>query len=286
MPEVPLPEEFAKPSLIEDMPISYGFRPPYWAKLQALLAQVSDVCIGIVGLPGAGKTTLLRVACDGGLSSDRDRQVRFMVSAPVSGDPLEIARQLVLGLCVALIREGTGANLRRASTGVGRRALIVSVLAIISGAALLALSAKGVHLAIQAVAGAALVLAGIVGLPYRLAVSAVHLVRPSVSGDLVFRPRELYERAAALAEALDAERRFETTVTRGWTTGVTPVPGLALGATGSVAKKILPMSLSELAEHYNKLVLDIGYDTPLLACIDGLDKCSPATDIEQILFAR
>ena len=183
-------------------------------------------------------------------------------------------------------------SLRRTPARVKRRALIVGAVATIAGATLLVLSAKGIRINAQTGVGAALVLAGIVGLLSQFAGHAVRLTRtgraaptrPVGTDDRVRRPRELYERAAALAETLEAERKFETTVTSGWTAGLTPAPGVAFGATGSVSKKILPMSLYELAEQYSTLVHDVGHDTPLLICIDGLDKCSPATDIEQILF--
>jgi hypothetical protein len=94
----------------------------------------------------------------------------------------------------------------------------------------------------------------------------------------------LYKRAAALADTLDAERRFETTVTSGWTSSLTPLTGLQFGSSGSVSKKLLPTPLPDLAESFAQLVAEVSAETPLLIGIDGLDKRDPGADIDQTLF--
>ena len=102
-------------------------------------------------------------------------------------------------------------------------------------------------------------------------------------GDSVRRSRKLYKRAAALADTLDAERRFETTVTSGWTAGLTPLTGMQFGSSGSVSKKLLPTPVSDLAQGFAQLVGDVAAETPLLVGIDGPDKCGPGADIDQTL---
>ncbi len=275
-----------------DAPITTVHTRPQ-AELEDLLARGSAVCIGVVGPPGTGKTSLMATACYGSLSPDRPRLLGLRVSVSASADPNEIARQLVLSLCAELLGEQASPRLHRDSNVFARKATLISSVAAVAGAVLLVLSARGVRINTQVGLGWVLLVAGVIGLLSRLETRLGRFTRrtsfqnpagPFSAGGSVRRPRKLYERAAALAESLDSERRFETTVTSGWTTGLTPFTGLQLNSSGSVSKKLLPTPLSDLAQLYAQLVADVAVDTPLLISIDGLDKCDPNVDIDQTLF--
>jgi hypothetical protein len=56
-----------------------------------------------------------------------------------------------------------------------------------------------------------------------------------------------------------------------------------IGTSGSVSKRLLPMSLNDLAIHYEKLVTAVTRGRDLLVGIDGLDKRGSLADIDPIL---
>jgi len=119
---------------------------------------------------------LIRAACAGALSRHRDRLLGFVVQAPASAEPAEVARQLLAGLCAAILSERTGTGLRRTSADASRQAAVIdSVVASIAGASLLGLSASGVRVDIQTAVGTALVLAGIISLLARFPVRTKRL---------------------------------------------------------------------------------------------------------------
>jgi GTPase SAR1 family protein len=262
-------------------------------ELKDLLVRDSAVRIGVVGPPGTGKTSLMNTACHGFLSPDQDELLGFMVPVPATADPNDIARQLALGLCIALLGERAGPRSRWVSDSLARKAPLIGSAAIVAGSVLLGLSAKGVHINTQMGLASLLLLAGIIGLFSQFATRADRFGSRALfrrnfgvfaAGYSVPRSRKLHKRAAALADLLEAERRFETTVTSGWTTGLTPLTGLQLGSSGSVSKKLLPTPLSDLAELFGQLAADVAAETTVLIGIDGLDKCDPSVDIDNTLF--
>ena len=249
-------------------------------------------CIGLSGLPGTGKTDLMVEACKENLVPGEDLMPGFVMRAPVNVDYSEIARQLVLSLCSFISGEEAGSRFHNISDDhAGKGALISSIVAVIAGSVLLGLSAAGIRINAQADLASVVLLGGVVGL---VAWFLVHVrgsgewfaSRRSAGGasqDGFTTSSELRKRAAALAGTLQAERRFETTVTSGWTGGLA-VSGMEIGSTGSVSKKLLPMPLDELARCYQELVAAMAGKRCLLIGIDGLDKRGPGADIDQIIY--
>lgn len=293
MPDAPPPKTSA--ILLSDSPLTSddNVYTRSQNELKGLLTQDYPVCISVVGPPGTGKTSLMSMACYGSLSPDRSRILGFIASVPPSADSTEIARQLVLNLCTALLGERVGPRLRGVSNGFTGKAVLISSVAAVAGSILLGLSAKGIRINSQMGLGWALVLAGVIGIlssfvarvgRFKGSGSLQRSAKDFFRGGRASRPRKLYKRAAELADTLEAERRFETTITSGWTAGLTPLTGLQFGSSGSVSKKLLPTPLSDLAQGFAQLVADVAAETPLLIGIDGLDKCGPGADIDQLLF--
>jgi Cdc6-like AAA superfamily ATPase len=263
-----------------------------WQNLEKMLKKGGPSRIGVTGRPGTGKTDLMSAACRGELASDLKPKIGFVVPAPVNADSNEIARQLVLSLCVEVLRKGPGTRRRGISDGhAGKGALISSVTAVVVGSVLLVLSARGIRINAQIDLGSVLVLAGVVGLLAGFAARVGPMVRFALhrlakgfskGGDVP--SFTAYIRAAALMDSLEAERRFETTVTSGWAGGLT-TSGVQIGTTGSVSKKLLPMPLTELHDRYKTLVTAYCYgEEYLLIGIDELDKRGPGADIDRILY--
>jgi hypothetical protein len=262
-----------------------------WTDLKEKLAKPYK-CIGLAGLPGTGKTDLMVEACKGILAPSWDLMPGFVMRAPANADYSEIARQLVLSLCSFVSGEEAGSRVRGISADrAGKGAFISSIAAVIAGSVLLGLSAAGVRINAQVDLASVVLLAGVVGL---LAWFMAHVGRSvgwfasrrpagGASQDGLTFSSGLRKRAAELADTLEAERRFETTVTSGWAGGLT-ASGVEIGSTGSVAKKLLPMPLYELAKCYRELVAAVAGERCLLIGIDGLDRRGPGADIDQVLY--
>jgi hypothetical protein len=251
-----------------------------------------DKCSGVAELPGAGKTDPAAETGKGNLIPDRDLMPGFVMRAPVNADHSEIARLLVLNLCSLVSGEEAGSRMRSIAAGhAGMGALISSVAAVIVGSVLLGLSAAGIRISAQVDLATVVLLAGVAGLlawfiPYVGRYWGWFAFRRSAGGtfgdDVKFSPK-LRKHAVILADRLEAERRFETTVTSGWS-GQLTVSGVQIGPSGSVSKKHLPMPLDELARHYQDLASKVAGKKCLLIGIDGLDKRGPGADIDQILY--
>jgi hypothetical protein len=267
-----------------------------WAELKGLMegTQPPPECIGVTGFPGAGKSELIIEACTGKLLSGHKPITGYVVPVPANADSGEIARQLVLYLCGAILGTPAAARLRGVPGTLPRKAgLISSVVAIVAGSVLLVLSAEGIRSNVQVDLGSVFVLAGVVGLFSWLViqmwgpvgwVTLRRVARDSGEVNGVPYSRELCKSAAELADRLENDRWFETTVTSGWTGALTTSAGLAVGTSGSVSKKVLPTPLSALRESYVQLIAKVVAKTNLVIGIDGLDKYSPGADIDRILF--
>lgn len=254
------------------------------------------VHIGVTGLPRTGKTDLMKAACKGELGSEPTPLLGFVVKVPAAADSNEIARRLVLELCGEILnRLGKNAGTRRRDISdnfAEKGSLIISAAVIAAGAVLLGLSAGGIHVNAQLDLGSFLILAGAVSLLARLGTRAGISRKSPALGREAKRSSELYRRAVALADSLEAEGRFETTFSSGWASGLTT--GVQMGTSGTVSKKLLPMSITELAGHYEDLIVDYRrYNGPgsadtgkqyLLIGIDGLDKRGAGADIDSTLY--
>jgi len=267
-----------------------------WADLKDLMEGTPPPpdCIGVTGFPGAGKSELIIEACTGKLLSGHKPITGYVVPVPANADSGEIARQLVLYLCGAILGTPAAARLRGVPGTLPRKAgLISSVVAIVAGSVLLVLSAEGIRSNVQVDLGSVFVLAGVVGLFSSLViqvwgpvgwVALRRVARDSGEGNGIPYSRELCKSAAELADRLENDRWFETTVTSGWTGGLTTSAGLAVGTSESVSKKVLPTPLSALRESYAQLIARVVAKTNLVIGIDGLDKYGPGADIDRILF--
>lgn len=265
-----------------------------WDKLKELMRGTPPDCIGVTGFPGAGKSELIIEACSGELLSEHKPITGYVVRVPANADSAEIARLLVLYLCGAILGTPAAARLRGVPGTLPRKAgLISSVVAIVVGWTLLALSAEGIRSSAQVDLGSVFVLAGIIGLLSWLViqmwgpvgwVALRRLARDSGKGNGVPYSRELCKKAAELADRLENDRWYETTVTSGWTGGLTTSTGLAVGTSGSVSKRVLPTPLSALRKSYAQLIAAVVDRTNLVVGIDGLDKYGPSADIDRILF--
>jgi hypothetical protein len=257
---------------------------PSWDDLDKKLRDRRCACIGVAGLRSTGKTDLIYAACQGdGIFGDPKRP-GFVVRVPINADSSEIARLLVLGLCAKVLGEQYDKRLRDISDDPAwKRALISSVVAIVAGSVLLVLSAKDIHLNPQIDLGSVLVLAGVVGILFLFARGLKgSLALPGRSKGSLEGDRQAQKIAADLARGLEDERRFETTVTSGWTSGLS-TSSMNIGTSGSVSKRLRPMSLRELAVRYGELVTAFARGKDLLVGIDGLDKRGSLADIDPVL---
>jgi hypothetical protein len=265
-----------------------------WDDLKDLMGGTPPDCIGVTGFPGAGKSELIIEACSGELLSEHKPITGYVVPVPANADSAEIARLLVLYLCGAILGTPAAARRRGVPGTLPRRAgLISSVVAIVVGSMLLVLSAEGIRSNAQVDLGSVFVFAGIAGLFSWLViqiwgpvgwVALRRLARDSGKGNGIPYSREMCKTAAELADRLENDRWFETTVTSGWTGGLTTSTGLAVGTSGSVSKKVLPTPLSALRKSYAELIAAVVDKTNLVVGIDGLDKYGPGEDIDRILF--
>jgi hypothetical protein len=251
---------------------------PAMAQLAATLKSMRGGAIGIVGPPGAGKTWLMETACAGNLSgTDNARWLGIVTTVRDDTTP----RELVLDLLERLSRVVGGVGQRRSTAISAHMGLSeldsasVWLVSLLTGVALLILSALDVQIQPQTAIGMGLLAAGAIGLASRVQLRD-HRARGEPS---------LSERAARLYDLVVDERRFETTITSEWSVGVKAPLGLESGRTGGVTRKQRPRDFGELAELFRVFVSEVTTlkDVWVAIGLDGLDDRASGEDVRRFV---
>ena len=252
-------------------------------QLQQILEGREGGLIAISGPTGAGKTSLVL----SGMMRLREKLSASVLITDSTGEPKEFLLDLFTALCRAVADAPRIAgiqdfdDLRRvvpSNVGRTRANQVLPVLwpsLMVSGLALIVLSALDITLDPKAVWGAVFLAVGVILGIYNQVLRPLQRAgrRPRGSGDEGKQvPEQLRELATDLLHQITLERRYQQSYTSGSSFGLKLPVGIEAGTSGSVTLTQLQWQLSDISSLYRRFVDQLITYGGVVIAIDNFDR--------------